>query len=60
MGWNGYTETRILLWDSVLYWKIYKANVLKKEKVIETHVIVLRVLKAIVFNIRNVALQICY
>ena len=32
MGWDGYTETRILLWDSVLNWKIFKANTLKKEK----------------------------
>lgn len=32
MGWDGYTETRILLWDSVMYWKLFKANVLNKEK----------------------------
>eukprot|EP01038_Epipyxis_sp_PR26KG_P008951 gene8951-12071_t len=32
MGWNGYIETRILLWDSVLYWKMYKSKVLATEQ----------------------------
>lgn len=31
MGWDGYVETRILLWDCVMYWKVYKSQVLKKE-----------------------------
>lgn len=31
MGWNGYVETRILLWDSVMYWKIYKQKVIERE-----------------------------
>ena len=31
MGWDGFVETRILLWDCVMYWKIYKASVIAKE-----------------------------
>ena len=31
-GWNGYVETRILMWDCAMYWKIFKAQVIEKEK----------------------------
>ena len=31
LGWDGFVETRILLWDCVMYWKIFKSNVLAKE-----------------------------
>lgn len=31
MGWDGFVETRILLWDSVMYWKMFKAQVIAKE-----------------------------
>ena len=31
MGWDGFIETRILLWDSVMYWKMFKAQVIAKE-----------------------------
>ncbi|KAJ1433290.1 hypothetical protein B484DRAFT_478420 [Ochromonadaceae sp. CCMP2298] len=31
MGWDGFVETRILLWDSVMYWKMFKAKVIAKE-----------------------------
>ena len=29
MGWDGYVETRVLMWDSVMQWKLFKANVLQ-------------------------------
>jgi HEAT repeat protein len=32
MGWDGFVETRILLWDSVMFWKMFKAAVIAKEK----------------------------
>lgn len=32
MGWDGFVETRILLWDCVMYWNMYKAQVLAAEK----------------------------
>ena len=32
LGWDGYVETRILLWDTVTHWKLFKAAVLKKEQ----------------------------
>jgi hypothetical protein len=32
MGWDSFVETRILIWDSFMYWKIYKASVIAKEK----------------------------
>lgn len=32
MGWDGYVETRILIWDCVNYWKSFKASVTTKEK----------------------------
>ena len=31
MGWDGFVETRILLWDSVMFWKMFKAAVIAKE-----------------------------
>lgn len=32
MGWDGYVETRILIWDCVNYWKSFKASVTAKEQ----------------------------
>lgn len=32
MGWDGYVETRVLLWDTVVYWKAFKKEIIKKEK----------------------------
>jgi len=32
MGWDGYVETRVLLWDTVVFWKAFKKEVIKKEK----------------------------
>ncbi|KAJ1435312.1 armadillo-type protein [Ochromonadaceae sp. CCMP2298] len=32
MGWDGFVETRILLWDSVMYWKVFQARVIAKEQ----------------------------
>ena len=26
LGWDGYVETRVLMWDSVMQWKLFKAN----------------------------------
>ena len=31
-GWNGYVETRVLMWDCANSWKIFKALVIEKEK----------------------------
>jgi hypothetical protein len=31
MGWDGFVETRILLWDSVMFWKMFKAQVIARE-----------------------------
>ncbi len=28
MGWDGFVETRVLMWDAVLQWKLYKERVL--------------------------------
>lgn len=32
IGWDGYVETRILLWDCVMHWKLFKAAVIRKER----------------------------
>ncbi len=32
MGWDSFVETRILIWDCVLFWRAYKDSVLQKEK----------------------------
>lgn len=32
MGWNGFTEMRVLLWDSMMYWKMFKSKVLTDEQ----------------------------
>lgn len=32
LGWDGYVETRILLWDCVMHWKLFKATTLEKEE----------------------------
>ena len=32
MGWDGYVETRILIWDCVNYWKSFKASATAKEQ----------------------------
>jgi hypothetical protein len=32
MGWNSFIETRILLWDCIMYWKSLKKKILTKEK----------------------------
>lgn len=32
MGWDGYVETRILIWDAMMYWKVYRSMVLAKEQ----------------------------
>jgi hypothetical protein len=31
MGWDGYVETRVLMWDAVLQWKLYKERILAGE-----------------------------
>lgn len=31
MGWDGFIETRILLWDATMCWKIYKSRVISEE-----------------------------
>ena len=31
MGWNGFVEPRIIMWDCVSYWKAFKSNVLSAE-----------------------------
>lgn len=31
MGWDSFVETRILIWDCVLFWRAYKESVLQKE-----------------------------
>lgn len=31
MGWNGFTEMRVLLWDSMMYWKMLKSKVISEE-----------------------------
>lgn len=31
MGWDGFVETRVMMWDSVLQWKLYKERVLAGE-----------------------------
>ncbi len=31
MGWNGFVETRILLWDCIMYWKMVKSKVINRE-----------------------------
>jgi hypothetical protein len=31
MGWNGFTEMRVLLWDSMMFWKMLKSKVLQEE-----------------------------
>ncbi len=33
MGWNGFVETRILLWDCIMYWKTLKKKILSKENI---------------------------
>jgi hypothetical protein len=30
-GWDGYTETRIILWDSMMFWKNYKEKILSQD-----------------------------
>ena len=32
LGWDGHIETRILLWDTVTHWKLFKAAVLEREQ----------------------------
>ena len=32
MGWDGYVETRVLLWDCVVYWKSFKNSIINREK----------------------------
>lgn len=32
MGWNGYVEKRILMWDCMMYWKVMKQRVVAQEK----------------------------
>ncbi len=32
MGWDGYVETRILLWDCVMYWKSFKTAVIERDR----------------------------
>lgn len=32
MGWDSFVETRIMVWDCVMYWKSYQATCLAKEK----------------------------
>jgi predicted nucleic acid-binding Zn-ribbon protein len=32
LGWNSFVETRILLWDCMMYWKSLKKKILTKEK----------------------------
>jgi hypothetical protein len=32
LGWDGYVETRVLLWDCVTHWRIFKAGVLEREQ----------------------------
>lgn len=32
MGWDSYVETRILLWDCMSQWKLYKEMILRREK----------------------------
>jgi hypothetical protein len=32
LGWDGYVETRILLWDTVCYWKGFKTAVIEKDR----------------------------
>jgi hypothetical protein len=32
MGWDGFIETRIILWDCVMYWKMFKTSILIREK----------------------------
>lgn len=32
MGWNGFVETRIILWDCMMYWKMVKSKVISKEQ----------------------------
>lgn len=32
LGWDGYVETRILLWDTVCYWKAFKTQVIEKDR----------------------------
>ena len=31
-GWNGYVETRVLMWDCAMYWKAFTLEVIEKEK----------------------------
>lgn len=31
MGWDGFVETRVMMWDSVLQWKLYKERVFANE-----------------------------
>jgi HEAT repeat protein len=31
MGWNGFVEKRILLWDCIMYWKMIKSKVIAKD-----------------------------
>ena len=31
MGWDGFVETRILLWDCVSQWKLFKTRYLNKQ-----------------------------
>jgi HEAT repeat protein len=31
MGWNGFVETRILLWDCIMYWKMVKSKVITRD-----------------------------
>ena len=32
LGWDSFTETRILVWDCVMYWKLYKQRLLEAER----------------------------
>ncbi len=31
MGWDSYVETRILIWDAMMQWKVYKSQVIEAE-----------------------------
>jgi hypothetical protein len=30
-GWDGYVETRIIMWDSMMFWKTYKEKILSQD-----------------------------
>lgn len=32
IGWDGFVERRILVWDAMMYWKLYQEKVISKDK----------------------------